>query len=423
MSETIHGPFISGVVSDVSAHRAQRMRWESELWCGHASAIRVGCPARFDNWPSIFCREEELLSHSARIFPARSAAVFLLTAAASFPFVADAVAQPVHPNARAAPAARPVARPAPVARPVVRAAPVARPVVRAAPVAPRVNTQVRVNRQVQVNPNTTPRLDRRGFTAPGNPNPNVIRPNLAPNAFHPNVAPNVNALKLGPGHPVVSPLKANLQAGPRGVMPVRPAFPHVAAHNKFWPIYRGPHFIYMGGFRRFFVPVGILGVALIGGSYWYPDAYVSVGQPFCSGVSENGCTLHWRMVDFADGGAEPQCVQYCPRVGPPPPTFVELPPPPPPPPDNASCQLTIFADQNFAGLSAPTGDAQADLAETGWQNEIASIQIRSGTWDFFTDPNFGGATMRLPAGPYPTLSPDWTKKIGSFQCVQPGAGA
>ena len=80
-------------------------------------------------------------------------------------------------------------------------------------------------------------------------------------------------------------------------------------------------------------------------------------------------------------------------------------------------------DQNFGGLSAPTGDTQADLAETGWQNEISSMQIASGTWDFFTDPNFGGATMRLPAGPYPTLSPDWTKKIGSFQCVQPGAGA
>jgi hypothetical protein len=27
--------------------------------------------------------------------------------------------------------------------------------------------------------------------------------------------------------------------------------------------------------------------------------------------------------------------------------------------------------------------------------------------------------MRLDPGPYPNLPPEWTKRIGSFQCVQP----
>jgi hypothetical protein len=31
--------------------------------------------------------------------------------------------------------------------------------------------------------------------------------------------------------------------------------------------------------------------------------------------------------------------------------------------------------------------------------------------------------MRLPAGPYPMLAPEWNKKIGSFMCVQPGPRA
>ena len=28
--------------------------------------------------------------------------------------------------------------------------------------------------------------------------------------------------------------------------------------------------------------------------------------------------------------------------------------------------------------------------------------------------------MRLAAGSYPMLAPEWSKRIGSFMCVQPG---
>jgi hypothetical protein len=52
--------------------------------------------------------------------------------------------------------------------------------------------------------------------------------------------------------------------------------------------------------------------------------------------------------------------------------------------------------------------------------EISSIQVQSGTWDFFTGDDYGGNTMRLTAGTYPTLTPDWDKKINSFMCVVPG---
>ena len=65
----------------------------------------------------------------------------------------------------------------------------------------------------------------------------------------------------------------------------------------------------------------------------------------------------------------------------------------------------------------------ADLSESGWQDAISSIQVQSGTWDFFTDDDFGGNTMRLATGTYPMLTPDWDKKINSFMCVQPGAGS
>ena len=39
-------------------------------------------------------------------------------------------------------------------------------------------------------------------------------------------------------------------------------------------------------------------------------------------------------------------------------------------------------------------------------------------WDFFTEANFSGESMRLQAGNFPTLPQGWDKKIASFQCVQ-----
>jgi len=312
---------------------------------------------------------------------------------------------------------------------VVQRAPVFRPPPRVYAPPPRVAPQVHVNRPV------TPR-----FTQPQTGNRfHAVNPNLSrgnPN-FHPNnpgvqhVNPNLrinpnlarpkggfptqgaNALKFGPAKPVFSPVVR--PGGP----PLRPAFPVVGMHNRFWPILRGPKFIWLAGHRRFFVPVGLLGVALIGGSYWYPDGYVSIAGPACTGFTPDGCQLQWRMVDFEDGDGAPQCVQYCPQAGPPPAQAAEL-PPPPALVQNGTCQVTIYAEPEFGGLSAPTSDSQPALSETGWKNEISSIQVQAGTWDFFSAENFGGESIRLTAGSYPMLAPEWSKRIGSFMCVEPG---
>jgi hypothetical protein len=345
--------------------------------------------------------------------------------------------------------------------------PAAAPIQRAAPAfTPRPAPQMNINRPVQVGPRfTQPQNINRNFHAVNpslqrvNPNvrlnnpslqhvnPNVrlnnpslqhVNPNVRlnnpsfqhvnPNAqkFNPNLAqPKVglplqggNNLKLGPGKPNFSPVL--MKPGPGGPHQIRPAFPAVSMQNKFWPILKGPKFIWFGGHRRFFVPIGLLGVALIGGSYWYPDGYVSIEGPACTGFTPDGCQLHWRMVDFEDGGAEPQCVQYCPQVGPPPTRAVPL-PPALAFSANGVCQLTIFSEPNFSGLSAPTGDSQPDLSQAGWRNEISSLQVQAGTWEFFSEDNFGGESLRLSAGPYPMLAPEWSKRIGSFMCVQPGA--
>ena len=352
-------------------------------------------------------------------------------------------------NAQAAQQKAVVARPAPVAR-VATPRVVTPRVVTPKVVTPRVVTskatqqshiKASVSKPVHVTPTVTEHQEhqehqehfdkKKKLGKQPNANPSAQLPNPNLQKVNPNLGQQkfpvlggagggggAGALKPGPGKPVVSPV--GLKPGPGGPQQLKPAFPAININNKFWPIFKGPKFIWIGGFKKFFVPVGVLGVVFIGGSYWDPDGYVSIAGPSCGGFTPDGCQLRWRMVDFADGGGESQCVQYCPHVGAPPARIATL-PPPPPLASNGACQVTIFADNNFAGASAPTGDNQPALSQTGWRNEISSIQVQAGTWDFFTDENFGGEQIRLPAGPYPLLAPEWNKKIGSFMCVQPGA--
>jgi hypothetical protein len=246
-------------------------------------------------------------------------------------------------------------------------------------------------------------------TAPALTNPNPVQPvNPAPPQ---GASGSVQALST----PLIRPL---LKPPPGGFPQTKPPFPVVQQHDRFWPLHKDHKAIWFHGHRHFFVPVALLGVILLGDSYWYPDGYVSMDGPACTGYTADGCELEWRMVDFEDEGSAPQCVQYCPQAGPPPQQVATL-PPPPPLTQSGACQATIFSEPNFGGNSAPTGDSQPMLSSTGWRNEIASITVAAGTWDFFADENFGGESLRLTPGTYSRLAPEWTRHIGSFMCVEP----
>jgi beta/gamma crystallin len=237
---------------------------------------------------------------------------------------------------------------------------------------------------------------------------------------------------LGPvgGSKLVSPavvgpanFGSKLKVGPGKINPglAKPMnFPIVKlGNNKIAPIWKGPKKIWWGGKWKVFVPFTAVGAVLIGGGYFYPDAYVGLAGPACVGITPDGCRLNWQMVNFEDGGSDWQCVQFCPRPGAiPPPQATALVAPPAAP--QGRCEVEIFAEPNFGGNGVPTGEEQPKLSESGWQNQIASLQVRAGTWDFYTEENFAGEAMRLPAGSYPTLTPEWNKRIGSFMCVQPG---
>ncbi len=246
-----------------------------------------------------------------------------------------------------------------------------------------------------------------------------------------------NRLGQGPGQRGAGPGK--IGRGPGKVGPGKGRNPNGRFVNKggrFWPVARGPKRFWWGGRWRTFVGFATLGALLIGVDYWDPDGYVAIAEPACFGVTEDGCQLRWQNVAFDDGsGAVAQCVSYCRRVaGGPPPVQVVTPAPAPAPVVEAppvqatamaptpapggQCQITIFSEASFQGTSAPTNEDQPELAESGWANEISSIQVQAGTWDVYTEEQFGGNSMRLAPGQYPELGPEWTKKINSFMCVQ-----
>jgi len=278
-------------------------------------------------------------------------------------------------------------------------------------------------------PNTAPRVQQRNVNVNRSVNRNV---NVKVNRKV-NVNPNVRRVG-GPAavqqkvlsNPVVSGPKgvsaAKIQLGPGKVGPAaaKPAnFQFVKLGNKVAPVWKsGPKKIWWGGGWKTFVPFAALGVVVIGGAYYYPDAYLTVARPYCAGVTPDGCRLNWQQVGFEDGGSEWQCVQFCPRPGlPPPPRTVAL--VAPPPVAQGTCEISIYSEPNFGGINATARDEQPTLSEIGWQSQIASVQVKSGTWDFFSDQQFTGETMRLAPGSYADLGPQWTKRAGSFMCVQP----
>ena len=214
-----------------------------------------------------------------------------------------------------------------------------------------------------------------------------------------------------------------LKAGPGKAGPAvfkQANFPVVKlGPNKVAPKWVGPKKLYWGGKWKTFVPLAALGAVVIGGSYYYADSYLTVAQPYCGGVTPDGCRLNWQRVNFEDGESEWQCVQYCARPGAPPPARTVALAAPPPPMRAGACELSIFSEPNYRGTNATSADEQPRLSELGWANQIASIKVASGTWDFFTEPDFTGEVVRFGPGEYPDLGPDWSRKAGSFMCVQP----
>jgi hypothetical protein len=77
---------------------------------------------------------------------------------------------------------------------------------------------------------------------------------------------------------------------------------------------RGPYRVRRGGYVLPLVGLGVLGAIYVGSRQYAPYAYVDgVVGPECAGPTDDGvCELRMTEVPLEGGGAELQCVAYCP---------------------------------------------------------------------------------------------------------------
>jgi uncharacterized protein YkwD len=82
--------------------------------------------------------------------------------------------------------------------------------------------------------------------------------------------------------------------------------------------------------------------------------------------------------------------------------------------------VEIFTDANFSGTTSGSIDQDSPYVGDFWNDEISSIKIYSGTWEFFEDANFQGKSFRLTPGEYSWVTNTWNDMISSFKQVGQG---
>src|SRR5450755_2047873 len=84
-------------------------------------------------------------------------------------------------------------------------------------------------------------------------------------------------------------------------------------------------------------------------------------------------------------------------------------------------EIVLFDGENFQGRSVVFNDTVPNLADTGFNDQTASISVRDGTWEVCFDANFQGACTQLQPGDYPRLDQPFNRSISSLRQVS-GAG-
>ena len=209
--------------------------------------------------------------------------------------------------------AAPAARPAPQRAAPQRAAPQ-----RAAPQrAARTVTQPKATSQAVRQPKGTsravkqPKATSRAVTQPKATSRAVRQPKATSKA----VAPTAG------GRKGVSPAAAPRVVTPRGTrnvtashlrgVPARGAG-RVAIRGQNYSAWRSGYRVRHGSGWWTFVALSTLGAIAIGSNQYYPYAYISSPEPYCEGLTEDGCQLMWQEVETIEGGVVNQCVAYCP---------------------------------------------------------------------------------------------------------------
>jgi hypothetical protein len=84
-------------------------------------------------------------------------------------------------------------------------------------------------------------------------------------------------------------------------------------------------------------------------------------------------------------------------------------------------QVVIYTQPNFAGTSRTFSNDDVNLVDNGINDQASSVVVKSGRWQFCSQPNFQGDCQVLDPGQYATLPQVLNHRIESFREVAPVA--
>ncbi len=224
---------------------------------------------------------------------------------------------------KAAPAARPAPqRAAPQRAAPQRAAPQRAAPQRAAPrAAPQRAAPQRAAPQRAARTVTQPKASSRAVKQPKATSRAVTQPKATSRAVRQPKATSKAVAPTAGGRKGVSPAAAPRVVTPRGTrnvtashlrgVPARGAG-RVAIRGQNYSAWRSGYRVRHGSGWWTFVALSTLGAIAIGSNQYYPYAYISSPEPYCEGLTEDGCQLMWQEVETIEGGVVNQCVAYCP---------------------------------------------------------------------------------------------------------------
>jgi hypothetical protein len=83
------------------------------------------------------------------------------------------------------------------------------------------------------------------------------------------------------------------------------------------------------------------------------------------------------------------------------------------------CEVVVYWDGNYGGDFWGTKQDHANVTQYGrWNDQISSINVVKGMWEFYEHSNYQGEVMKVGPGGY-NLDGPWNDRISSFRCVQP----
>jgi hypothetical protein len=80
-----------------------------------------------------------------------------------------------------------------------------------------------------------------------------------------------------------------------------------------------------------------------------------------------------------------------------------------------AAEMRVFKQPNFSGDGLVIHGNAANLADANFQDQISSIEVRSGSWQLCTQPNFRGDCVVIGRGDYPSLEQVLNHRIESVR--------